>query len=345
MNMVMGAMSRLMTWIVPKPIIDRKTRDAYAQLDVAGYNHTGVRMVAADELHPGRVMVCSEETPKLFMQTWRDTQDAPWALGNFVWTGWDYLGEGAVAAARYNDHPRMFAPFPALTAGTPVIDITGHRQPQSYAYEIGWGLRDDPYIAVRPLTHAGEKIVASNWRMSDSVRSWTWPGHEGVGATVEVYAQVRATVELSLDGAVVGRATAGDDLCARFTLPYAPGVLEARTETGVDRLATEPDQTLGLDSDRDVLRPNGQDLAFVEVSSPGVDRDIRVTVDGVGSLQGFGSGNPITTQGYTTGVHSTFYGRAVAVVRAGVVPGEIRVTATATGGEVATTVITVEESQ
>ena len=95
----------------------------------------------------------------------------------------------------------------------------------------------------------------------------------------------------------------------------------------------------------DVLRPNGQDLAFVDVSSPGVDRGIRVTVDGVGSLQGFGSGNPITTQGYTTGVHSTFYGRAVAVVRAGVVPGEIRVTATATGGEVATTVITVEESQ
>lgn len=262
-----------------------------------------------------------------------------------MWTGWDYLGEGAVAAARYNDHPRMFAPFPALTAGTPVIDITGHRQPQSYAYEIGWGLREDPYIAVRPLTHAGEKMVASNWRMSDSVRTWTWPGHEGVGATVEVYAQVGATVELSLDGAVVGRATAGDDLCARFTLPYAPGVLEARTETGVDRLATEPDQTLGLDSDRDVLRPNGQDLAFVEVSSPGVDRDIRVTVDGAGSLQGFGSGNPITTQGYTTGVHSTFYGRAVAVVRAGAVPGEIRVTATATGGEVATTVIAVEESQ
>ena len=77
MNMVMGAMSRLMTWIVPKPIIDRKTRDAYAQLDVAGYNHTGVRMVADHELHPGRVMVCSEETPKMFMQTWRDTQDAP----------------------------------------------------------------------------------------------------------------------------------------------------------------------------------------------------------------------------------------------------------------------------
>lgn len=137
MNMVKGAMSRLMTWIVPKPIIDRETRDAYAQLDVPGYNHTGVRMVADHELHPGRVMVCSEETPKLFMQTWCDTQDAPWALGNFVRTGWDYLGEGAVAAARYNDHPRMFAPFPALTAGTPVIDITGHRQPQSYAYEIG----------------------------------------------------------------------------------------------------------------------------------------------------------------------------------------------------------------
>lgn len=77
MNMVMGAMSRLMTWIIPKPIIDRKTRDAYAQLDVAGYNHTGVRMVADHELHPGRVMVCSEETPKLFMQTWCDTQDAP----------------------------------------------------------------------------------------------------------------------------------------------------------------------------------------------------------------------------------------------------------------------------
>lgn len=339
MNMVMGTMSRLMTWILPKPIIDKKTRDAYAQVDVAGYNHTGTRMVADHELHPERVMVGSEETPSLYMKTWRDIQDAPWALGNFVWTGWDYLGEGAIAGARYNDRARMFVPYPALAAGTPVIDITGHRQPQSYAYEIGWGLREDPYIAVRPLTHAKDKMVASNWRSSDSVRSWDWPGFEGADATVEVYAQPGAEVELSLNGTVVGTAKANDDLlCAHFTVPWAPGGLEARTATGTDRLESGVVE-FALTPDRETLNANGQDLAFVEVTCPG-DGEVQITVEGPGTLQGFGSGNSITAEGYTTGRHSTYYGRALAVVRAGAEPGDILVTARTEGWDPVTTTLT-----
>lgn len=347
MNMAMGTMSRLMTWILPKPIIDKKTRDAYAELEVAGYNHTGTRMVSDGTLHPNRVMVCSEETPKPFLGTWKSISSVPYAIGNFVWTGWDYLGEGALAAARYNDRPRMFVPFPALTAGEPVIDITGHRQTQSYAFEIGWGIRRDPFIACRPLSHAHDKLVQSNWRNTDSLRSWSWEGMDGTTALVEVYG-VGAAIRLYLNGVVVGTEPLTEDHAATFSLPWTPGELEAvllsddGTEIGRDVLRSAgPGLGLNANSDTETLGADGQSLAFVDVTLesddgtvlPNVDRPVTVRVSGSGVLLGFGSGNPVTTDNYWSGTHTTYYGRALAVIRATTSPGPVVIEVTAEGCE------------
>lgn len=110
LNLVMGAMSKFMSWILTKPIIDKKTKDAFSDLDVAGYNHMGPRIRSDHDLRPQRVIVGSEETSTLTVPVWHEIKDAPHALGDFVWTGWDYLGEGAIAAAPHARSARSARP-------------------------------------------------------------------------------------------------------------------------------------------------------------------------------------------------------------------------------------------
>jgi beta-galactosidase len=90
--------------------------------------------------------------------------------------------------------------------------------------------------------------------------------------------------------------------------------------------------------DRDVVRADDTDLAYVDLAltdaagtvALGVDRELTVTVDGPGVLAGFGSAAPVTEESYCDDVHTTFDGRALAVVRP-TGPGTITVTASAPG--------------
>ena len=81
---------------------------------------------------------------------------------------------------------------------------------------------------MQPVNHAGRKRTSNAWRASDSIRSWSWEGHEGRPAVVEVYADADR-VELLLDGAVVGAKPVGveNGYLAEFTVPYRRGTLTA----------------------------------------------------------------------------------------------------------------------
>ena len=108
-----------------------------------------------------------------------------------------------------------------------MIDITGHRQTQSYLNEIAWHLRRGPYLAVQPVNHAGEERAAREGR-TDSIRSWSWEGCEGRVAIVEVYADADR-VDLLLDGVKLGTEPAGAvrGYLSTFSVPYRPGELTA----------------------------------------------------------------------------------------------------------------------
>ena len=82
----------------------------------------------------------------------------PHVIGDFTWTGWDYLGEAGIGRVDYPDDDYVptgiAAPYPWLAAWVGDIDITGHRRPVSYYRETVFGLRHAPYIAVhRPQFH------------------------------------------------------------------------------------------------------------------------------------------------------------------------------------------------
>jgi beta-galactosidase len=304
------------------------------------------------ELFPYRVIAATESHPSIADVCWAGVVDNPNVIGDFTWTGWDYLGEAGIGRIEYGPQrpePGMQAflgQYPWLTAWCGDIDITGRRRPQSYYREIVFGLRADPYVVVqRPEHHGLEVAHASGWSWADVVASWSWDGHEGAPVVVEVYADAD-DVELLLDGRSLGRrpAGAGHRFRAEFEVTYEPGRLEAVARRGNEevgrtslRSASGP-VLLDARADRSEIAADTAALAFVEltlVDASGAlhrsaDRKVTVEVAGPGVLQGLGSADPCSEESFTGAVCTTFDGRALAVIRPTGV-GVITVTATAEG--------------
>ncbi len=339
--------------------IDRILEETADGLDIVGYNYMVSRYDTENQKQPNRVVVGSETFPEHIGLIWRKVMDNSHVIGDFTWTGWDYLGEAGIGAFGYDgsddeEKNPVLKPYPAILAYCGDIDITGHRRPMSYLREIVFGLRQAPYIAVQRVNYHGQQASKTPWSGSDTVSSWTWPGYEGQPAVIEVYASARE-VELIQDGRSLGRKTAGDNenFTAVFETTYKPGKLEAigysdGLETGRMLLATDG-EVLGLkvDADRTDLRADSQDMASLMISltdSQGAVNmakplQVSIQVEGPGILQGFGSADPMTTENYFDTVRTTYDGRVFAVIRTTQEAGKIRVSVSAPGCDTETVVL------
>jgi beta-galactosidase len=337
-NTMMSMMEQWLPVLLQGEIVDEKTAESFSYLDVSGYNYAESRYAMDHELHPQRVIVGSETNPAKIARNWDLVNEHAHVIGDFTWTGWDYLGESGIGRMHYSggdagtgETGGLMGSYPWITSNTGDIDITGFRRPVSHWREIVWGLRDTPYVAVRPPAHHGvDADLRQMWTFTDAIASWSWPGYEGRPITVEVYADADE-VELLVNGGSVGRATVGEEhpFVASIETTYAPGELVAvahRSGSEVGRTSlTSASGPVQLDVvvDRDRIDATDRDLAYVEVTL--VDRDgnlhssedraVSVVVDGPAMLQGFGSGNPCTEETFGAGTHDTFNGRALAVVR------------------------------
>lgn len=188
-NDFMTLMDTSMDKIVVHPLISQRLDLATASTDIAGYNYMSARYELDAKEHPNRVIVGSETYPPEIARNWSLVKKLDSVIGDFTWTGWDYIGEAGVGIPAYNWGEGGFgARFPCQLAYCGDIDITGVRRPLSYYREIVFGLREKPYIAVQKPEHYGKKLIKTPWVLSDSLRSWTWPGFEGHPIVVEVYA-------------------------------------------------------------------------------------------------------------------------------------------------------------
>ncbi|SFR29185.1 Glycosyl hydrolases family 2 [Lentzea waywayandensis] len=350
-NGMMTQAGVMMNQVSSSAEVTRRTEESFSVLDVAGLNYGDGRYEIDRELFPNRVIVGTETFPSRIARNWALVTSNDHVIGDFAWTGWDYLGEAGLGSVGYAGSGLRTAtvaqPYPWLAAWCGDLDITGQRRPASYYREIVFGLRPTPYIAVRRPQHHGKTALSTPWSWSDAIGSWTWEGFEGKPVHVEVYSDADE-VELFLNGATAGRRPAGPDheFRADFELVYAPGELVAVAysdgqERGRSRLVTAGD-ALALDvrADRFRLRADSSDLAFVDIAltdgagtvHPGRDRLVTVTVDGHAVLQALGSADPATDETFSEPSRRTFDGRALAVIRP-TGAGDITVTVHAEGCE------------
>ncbi len=342
------------------PLMTESLEESSQAMDITGLNYLTGRHVLEKELHPNKTVVGTETFPADIVRLWNIVKHHDHVLGDYTWTGYDYLGEAGCGIFYYDGTQNFMGRYPDRTAYIGDIDLIGYRRPISYLREIVYGLRKDPYIAVERVNRYGMQHSQTAWMLKDNIASWTWPGYEGKPVKLDIYSPA-SEVELFLNGTSLGRKPAGEaeGFTASYELTYEPGELvavnyENGVETGRFALKTAAeDVQLSVGCGETALTADGEDLAFLTVKlvdNAGTEnlfaeREVTVTVEGAGTLQGFGSADPSVAGSYDDTTWKTWDGYVMAVVRAGYEPGEITVTFTAGGCETKRVVIPVHAAE
>ena len=309
------------------PKVDALASPIIDALDIAGYNYGSGRYPLEEKAHPERIVFGSETFPQDIWKNWEMVKKYPYLLGDFMWTSWDYLGEAGIGAWSYTGGMPFNRPYPWVLAGAGVIDICGTPDASCRYASTVWGLENSPRIGVKPVNHPGVRPAKSIWRGTNAIESWAWQGCEGNKAEVEVYSDA-ASVELLINGKSVGKKKI-KECKAIFKTKYASGTLTAVTYDASGREISRSELVsatgkAGVAVKPEVATAKAGEVVYVPVEIVGengvvesnADRKLTVTVQG-GELLAFGSANPCTEEQYHTGSFTSYYGRALVIVRAG----------------------------
>ena len=262
-------------------------------------------------------------------------EDDDWSMGEFIWTGIDYLGEPTPYYSDWPSHSSLFG----------AVDLAGLPKDRFYLYRSHWK-KDAETLHVLP--------------------HWTWPGREGEVTPIFVYTNY-PEAELFINGKSQGRQrkdrsikiedTENEDSQKAFTrqkryrlmwmdTKYEPGEVKvvAYDEAG-KAVATQTVRTAGrahhleLSADRTIISPDGKDISFVTVRV--VDKDgnlvpddgrlLNFKVTGAGSFRAAASGNPASLDAFHLPRHHVFSGQLVALVQSAERAGEAVLTVSAKG--------------
>ena len=273
----------------------------------------------------------------------------PHSLGEFIWTGFDYLGEPTPYGGRdnstdgyWNDdwpsHASYFAP----------VDLCGFPKDRFYLYQSQW--TDEPMV---------------------HVLHWNWSGKEGETIPVISYTNCEE-VELFVNGVSYGKRVKGKDLTDVFTeyrgfkkgvfkskyrlswdVPYQPGTLEVVAYNDGKVAAKKTIKTalapakIKLDADRKVISADGYDLSFITVSvedskgnfHPLAENRIHFEVEGEGEIASVGNANSASLESFKEPFIKAFYGKALLIVKSTEKAGAITIKAHSEGLSSATLVI------
>jgi len=306
------------------------TADAFALLDVSGYNYTWLEYENDHRKYPERIIMGTESVPQFAFENWQLVEKNPYVIGDFVWTAMDYLGESGIGHA-FCDNARdeLLRPWPWFNAWCGDIDLIGNKKPQSYYRDVVWGRSNIEMAVHSPLSEGcNEKI--SYWGWPDELQSWTWPGKEGTMLDVHVYSR-SPLVQLELNGRIIGeqKVTDSTKLTASFRIKYQPGELKAiaiednlEVDSVILKTAGAP-KKIRLSADRSTIQADRNDLAYVMTEIvdesglvvPDAEIPIDIEVSGAGELAAAGNAGPDKMASFKQPQCTTFRGRCLIILR------------------------------
>ena len=256
-------------------------------------------------------------------------------LGEFVWTGFDYIGE----PTPYFDKGATPADWPARSSYFGMVDLAGFPKDRYYLYQSVW--------STKPMLHL--------------LPHWNWEGRNGQPIPVMAYSN-QDEVELFLNGKSLGRKKrfsepveipVGPNVSAdgkfktkyrlMWQVPFEPGILKAVAYKDGKQSAVDEVRTAGaparikLVPDRTIIQSDGDDLSFITARiedkdgnlCPTADNLVHFEVAGSGSIAAVDNGNAATVEPFQADHRKAFNGLALLIVRSHAgQPGQIRVIAT-----------------
>ena len=326
------------------------TPQLWEALDVAGYNYRDDLYAPDHRKYPKRCVLGSETFSLYAFQTWTRATGNKHIIGEFIWTGMDYIGESGIGFAK-----AAHAEYPVNTACCGEVDVCGFKKTRSYYRDILWNNGTELHIAVRRRLAEGEAFKMSPWGWPEAKSSWTWPDalrtwpcNDSHDVQVDVYSTCEEVV-LKLNGKTIGRNTTSkaSRYMATWMVPYQPGTLEAIGYRGGKAVTRQVLHTAGaaarlrLAPDRKAIATDGQDLSFVTIEvldakgtfHPNADNEIRFSISGPAEIAGVGSGDPASLESFQGGKRKAYNGKCLVVIKSkrGAKPGPIKLTARSKG--------------
>ncbi len=320
------------------------TAPTFAQLDVHGYNYQWQQYEPDHLRFPERIMIGTESVPKEAFENWQMVEKHPYVIGDFVWTGMDYLGESGIGHTRLEGDTALFLPpWPWFIANCGDISITGHKKPQMFFRDVVWRNSPLEMMVHEPLPD-GKKEIVSYWGWPGERKCWNWQGYEGRTFRVSVYTRCEQ-VRLELNGKVIGTREVADStrLTAHFEVPYQPGELTAIGITGGKEVARQVLKTTGkpfsvkVTPEKERISHACEELAWFNVEIldengavvPDAQLPVELEVTG-GQLLAVANDNPRDMHSFRKPLINSFRGRCQVIVRPDK-PGTITVAGKAGG--------------
>ena len=245
---------------------------------------------------------------------WKMQDDYDWVIGEFVWTGYDYLGE----PTPYDEY------WPSRSSYFGICDLAGLPKDRYFLYRSRWNTSEH---TIHLLPH------------------WTWPDRKGKVTPVYCYTDC-PSAELFVNGKSQGRIFKNkDSRLDRYRLRwnnvvYEPGEIKVVAYDSNGRVVGEQmvrtagkPARLSLEADRTTIAADGSDLAFITVSLrdtdgtliPDADNQLEFEVTGAGVFKAVCNGDATSLETFTTPTMRLFHGQLVLVVQASKLPGDIHV--------------------
>ena len=288
-------------------------------MDVVGQNYRENELVAAHQAKPGRKVIGTENGHSL--TSWLALRDNAFMAGQFLWAGFDYLGE--------ND-------WPGTTSDLGLFDRVGGWKPIAYQRQSWWSNKPVVHL-VRKEGNAGAGPWVANWTPTD------FDTYDA--AKVEAYSNADE-VELFLNGQSLGtKSKPADDSPRAWDVTFAKGTLRAVArnkgqEVAADELKTAgPPARIVLSTSRPRLGAGWDDAAYVTarvvdangVVCPNSDNFIKFSLTGPGQIAAVDNGDVNSHEGYQVSQRKAYRGECVAIVKATGTGGGITMKAFAPG--------------
>ncbi|WP_346855952.1 glycoside hydrolase family 2 TIM barrel-domain containing protein [uncultured Draconibacterium sp.] len=338
------------------------TAPAFDILDIHGYNYQWKNYEPDHQKDSKRIIVGTESFPKEAFDNWQLVEKYPYVIGDFVWTGMDYLGESGIGhTALDNEAPAFMPPWPWFNAYCGDVSILGYKKPQMFYRDVVWRNSELEIMVHAPVAE-GRKEVISMWGWPEEWKSWNWEGNEGLPLQVSVYSRCDK-VRLELNGNLIGEQEIGQEnpavqqmdipmqerkitaLATYFTVPYHPGELVAIGIEDGEEVLRQSLKTAGkpaavkITAECETFEAAENDLAYFNVEIvdeegllvPDAELPVEFEIQGDCYVQAVGNGNPKDMKSFQQTKVNTFRGKCLLIVRSNKRANEIVVLAKSEG--------------
>jgi len=297
-------------------------------LDVVGYNYQEFRYEPDHKKFPGRPLYGSENGMTLEM--WNYVADNDYVIGQFLWTGFEYLGEAGRFPVRSN------------TAG--IIDLAGNKKPEFFFRQSLWS--DKPMVFIGTSDRLTDRGPVSLWSHKRVEPLWNY--NEGQNISVNAFTNCEE-VELFLNNKTLGTRKMADfqNRTISWNVPFEKGTLKAVAKNKGNEVASYELKTTGSPvaitalCDKKSLKPDKQDLAhvFINICDKegntiySADNEITCEITGPVKLLGMEDSNPSNIEDYKDNQQHAYHGKLLIYLQSTDKTGKVTVTLTSRGLE------------